>query len=84
MIDELFNLFIFRSIPKHIRLDNGLEFTAIAIRTRLSQIGVKTIFIERGSPWENGYIESFNGKLRDELLNRKIFTNLEEAKVLIA
>ena len=62
---------------------NGPEFTAKAIRKWLSRIGVKTLFIEPGSPWENGYIESFNGKLRDELLNREIFTTLEEARVLI-
>jgi len=83
VIDLLFNLFIFRSIPEHIRSDNGSEFTAKAIRRWLNRLGVKTLFIERGSPWENGYIESFNGKLRDELLNREIFTTLEEAKVLI-
>ena len=83
VIDILFKLFIFRGIPAHIRSDNGPEFTARAIRKWLSRLGVKTLFIEPGSPWENGYIESFNGKLRDELLNREIFTTLEEAKVLI-
>ena len=83
VIDELFNLFIFRGIPEHIRSDNGPEFTARAVRKWLNRLGVKTLFIERGSPWENGYIESFNGKLRDELLAREIFTTLEEAKVLI-
>ena len=83
VIDELFNLFIFRGIPEHIRSDNGPEFTAKAVRRWLNHLGVKTLFIEPGSPWENGYIESFNGKLRDELLNREIFTTLEEAKVLI-
>jgi len=83
VIDLLFHLFIFRGIPEHLRSDNGPEFTAKAIRAWLNRIGVKTLFIERGSPWENGYIESFNGKLRDELLNREIFTTLEEAKVLI-
>jgi transposase InsO family protein len=83
VIDELFNLFIFRGIPEHIRSDNGPEFTAEAVRKWLGRLGVKTLFMERGSPWENGYIESFNGKLRDELLNREIFTTLEEAKVLI-
>jgi len=83
VIDELFNLFIFRGIPEHIRSDNGPEFTAKAVRKWLGRLGVETLFIERGSPWENGYIESFNGKLRDELLNREIFTTLEEAKVLI-
>jgi len=83
VIDELFNLFIFHSIPEHIRSDNGPEFTAKAVRRWLNRLGVKTLFIERGSPWENGYIESFNGKLRDELLNREIFTTLTEARVLI-
>ena len=84
VIDQLFNLFILRGIPEHIRSDNGPEFTAKAIRKWLERLGVKTLFIEPGSPWENGYIESFNGKLRDELLNREIFTTLIEAKVLIA
>ena len=83
VIDLLFHLFIFRGIPEHIRSDNGSEFTAKAIRSWLNRLGVKTLFIEPGSPWENGYIESFNGKLRDELLNREIFMTLEEAKVLI-
>jgi putative transposase len=83
VIDELFNLFISRGIPEHIRSDNGPEFTAKAVRNWLERLGVKTLFIEPGSPWENGYVESFNGKLRDELLDREIFTTLEEAKVLI-
>ncbi len=83
VIDQLFELIIFRGIPEHIRSDNGSEFTARAIRKWLNRLGVKTLFIEPGSPWENGYIESFNGKLRDELLNREIFTTLTEAKVLI-
>jgi transposase InsO family protein len=83
VIDQLFNLFVLRGIPEHIRSDNGPEFTAKAIRNWLTKLGVKTLFIEPGSPWENGYIESFNGKLRDELLNREIFTTLTEAKVLI-
>ena len=83
VIDVLFELFIFRGISEHIRSDNGPEFTAKAVRNWLERLGVKTLFIEPGSPWENGYIESFNGKLRDELLNREIFTTLTEAKVLI-
>jgi transposase InsO family protein len=83
VIDLLFELFILRGIPGHIRSDNGPEFTAQAIRKWLSRLGVKTLYIEPGSPWENGYIESFNGKLRDELLNREIFMTLGEAKVLI-
>jgi len=77
------HFFLFRGIPEHLRSDNGPEFTAKAIRNWLNRLGVKTLYIEPGSPWENGYIESFNGKLRDELLNREIFTTLDEAKVLI-
>jgi len=83
VIDQLFELFIFRGIPEHIRSDNGPEFAAKAVRKWLARLGVKTLFIEPGSPWENGYIESFNGKLRDELLNREVFYTLQEAKVLI-
>ncbi len=70
-------------IPEHIRSDNGTEFTAKAVRKWLNELGVKTLFIEPGSPWENGYIESFNGKLRDGILNGEIFTTLLEAKILI-
>ena len=83
VIDQLFNLFVFRGIPHHIRSDNGSEFTAREIRNWLTRLGVRTLFIEPGSPWENGYIESFNGKMRDELLNREIFTTLTEASILI-
>jgi transposase InsO family protein len=83
VIDQLFNLFIFRGIPEYIRSDNGPEFTAKAVRAWLNRLGVATLFIEPGSPWENGYVESFIGKLRDELLDREIFTNLVEAKILI-
>ena len=83
MIDLLFHLFIFRDIPAYIRSDNGPEFTARAIRTWLNRLDVKTLYIAPGSPWENGYIESFNGKFRDELPDREIFTTLEEARVLI-
>ncbi len=83
VIDQLYELFLLRGVPKHIRSDNGPEFTAKKIRDWLTELEVKTLFIEPGSPWENGYIESFNGKLRDELLNREIFTTLIEAKILI-
>ena len=83
VIDKLFDLFIFRGIPEHIRSDNGPEFTARAVRKWLGRLGVRTLFIEKGSPWENGYIESFNGKMRDELLKREVFTTLKEAQVLI-
>jgi transposase InsO family protein len=84
VIDQLFDLLVLRGIPEHIRSDNGPEFTARKVREWLNHLDVKTLFIEPGSPWENGYIESFNGKLRDELLNREIFTTLIEAKVLVA
>ena len=80
VIDQLYELFLFRGVPEHIRSDNGPEFTAKVIRKWLNSLGVKTLFIELGSPWENGYIESFNGKLRDELLNREILTTLTKAK----
>jgi transposase InsO family protein len=83
VLDVLSTLFITRGIPEHIRSDNGTEFTSKVVRKWLGEIGVKTLFIEPGSPWENGYIESFNGKLRDELLNGEIFTTLLEAKILI-
>jgi transposase InsO family protein len=83
VIAQLFQLIIFRGIPEHIRSDNGPEFTAEAVRNWLKRLSVKTLFIEPGSPWENGYIESFNGKLRDELLKREVFYTLTEAKVLI-
>ena len=79
----LAELFVEREPPDHIRSDNGSEFTANAVRTWLGRIGVKTLFIEPGSPWENGFNESFNGKLRDELLNGEIFYTLKEAQVLI-
>jgi len=76
-------LFVHRGVPEHIRSDNGPEFTAEAVRSWLGRLGVGTLFIEPGSPWENGYIESFNGKLRDELLNGETFYTLKEAKVMI-
>ena len=83
VIDRLFDLFIFRGIPKYIRSDNGPEFIAKSIRRWLKISGVQTLYIAPGSPRENGYIESFNGKLRDELLNREIFDTLFETKVLV-
>ena len=79
----LTRLFTDRGPPDHIRSDNGREFSSQAVRSWLDRIGVKTLFIEPGSPWENGYNESFNGKLRDELLNTEIFYTLKEARVLI-
>jgi len=79
----LADLFIRHGIPEHIRSDNGPEFTAKVVRQWLGSVGVKPLFIEPGSPWENGYNESFNGKLRDEVLNREVFSTLKEAKVVI-
>ncbi len=83
VLERLSDLFVRRGVPDHIRSDNGSEFTAGKVRDWLARVGVKTLFIEPGSPWENGYIESFNGKLRDELLNVEVFDTLLEAKVLI-
>ena len=83
VLERLSWLMATRGVPGHIRSDNGPEFTAKAVREWLSKVGVKTLFIEPGSPWENGYVESFNGKLRNELLNGEIFYTLREAKVLI-
>ena len=83
VLDELSTLFLTRGIPEHIRSDNGPEFTAKAVREWLELVGVKTLFIEPGSPWENGYVESFNGKLRNELLNGEIFTTLFEPRCLL-
>jgi len=83
VISVLTELFLQRGIPEYIRSDNGPEFTAKAVRDWLNRLDVKTLFIELGSPWENGYIESFNGKLRDELLNREVFYTLTEAEILI-
>ncbi len=83
VLERLAWLFVTRSVPEHIRSDNGPEFTAKVVRQWIEQVGVKTLFITPGSPWENGYVESFNGKLRDELLNGEIFYTLREAKILI-
>jgi len=83
VLERLSDLFVHRGVPEHIRSDNGSEFTAKCVREWLGRVGVKTLFIEPGSPWENGYVESFNGKLRDELLEREAFDTLLEAKVLI-
>jgi len=80
---RLTELFVSRRPSDYIRSDNGPEFTARAVRDWLSRVGVKTLYIEPGSPWEKGYNKSFNGKLRDELLNREIFYTLKEAQILI-
>ena len=82
MLQQLTELFVARGTPAYLRSDNGPELTASAVRAWLAPVGVTTLFIEPGSPWENGYIESFNGKLRDELLDREIFYTLAEAQVL--
>jgi len=74
---------VVRGIPEHIRSDNGPEFIACALRNWLARVGTRTLYIERGSPWENGYCESFNGKLRDERLNGETFYSLKEAQILI-
>ncbi|NTZ43178.1 IS3 family transposase [Altererythrobacter sp. SALINAS58] len=83
VLTALADLFVSRGPPAHIRSDNGPEFIASAVQEWLARIGVKTLYIAPGSPWENGYNESFNGSLRDELLNGEIFYSLTEAKVLI-
>ena len=83
VIDVLTDLFILRGIPAYIRSDNGPEFVAQAVRDWIAAVGAKTAFIEPGSPWENGYCESFNGRLRDELLNGEIFYSLREAQIII-
>ena len=83
VLDVLRDLFVKHGAPDYIRSDNGAEFTAKAVRKWLANVAVRTLFITPASPWENGYNESFNGKLRDELLAREIFFTLQEAKVLI-
>jgi transposase InsO family protein len=83
VLHVLTELFVERGVPDHIRSDNGSEFTAEVVRIWLTRVGAKTLYSEPGSPWENGYNESFNGRLRDELLNGEIFYSLQEAKVLI-
>jgi putative transposase len=80
----LAELFCTRGVPLYLRSDNGSEFIANQLRQWLTRLGVRTLFIEPGSPWENDYVESFNGKMRDELLDREIFFTLQEAKVLSA
>jgi transposase InsO family protein len=83
VIETLADTMLVRGIPAHIRSDNGPEMTAKVVRQWLAQVGAKTLYIEPGSPWENGYNESFNGKLRDELLNGEIFYSLKEAQILL-
>ena len=83
VIDVLSDLFILRGVPGHIRSDNGPEFVAKAVQGWIAAVGAKTAYIEPGSPWENGYVESFNSKLRDELLNGEVFYTLREAMIVI-
>ncbi|MCJ2097539.1 IS3 family transposase, partial [Methylobacterium sp. E-046] len=83
VIDVLSDLFILRGVPGHIRSDNGPEFIAKAVQGWITGVGAKTAYITPGSPWENGYVESFNARLRDELLNGEIFYTLREAQVVI-
>ena len=83
VIDVLADVMIERGIPEHIRSDNGPEMVAKCLRAWLGRVGTKTLYIQPGSPWENGYCESFNGKLRNELLNGELFYTLREAQVLI-
>ena len=83
VIDVLTDLFIMRGPPAYIRSDNGPEFVAEAVRGWIAAVGAQTAYIEPGSPWENGYVESFNARLRDELLNGEIFYSLKEAQVVI-
>jgi len=83
VIDVLCELFLARGIPEHIRSDNGPEFIAEAVQRWIAAVGAKTAYIAPGSPWENGYVESFNARLRDELLNGEIFYSLREAQIVI-
>jgi putative transposase len=83
VIDVLADLFTLRGVPGYVRSDNGAEFIATAVQDWIAAVGAKTAYIEPGSPWENGYCESFNSKLRDELLNGEIFYTLAEARIII-
>lgn len=83
VLECLSDLFLIYGVPENIRSDNGSEFTAKIVRKSLKRMNVGTFFIKPGSPWENGYIESFNGKLRDEVLNREIFYTVKEAQIII-
>jgi putative transposase len=83
VIDVLSDLFILRGMPGHIRSDNGAEFIAMAVQEWIAAVGAKTAYIAPDSPWENGFIESFNARLRDELLDGEIFYSLKEATIVI-
>ena len=82
VLDTVADVMLRRGIPTHLRSDNGPEFIAACLRQWLAAVGVGTLYIEPGSPWENGYCESFNSKLRDEFLNGEIFYSLKEAQIL--
>jgi len=83
VIDILTDLFILRNVPGYIRSDNGPEFIAVAVRDWIAAVGARTAYIQPGSPWENGYVESFNARLRDELLNGEIFYSQRKAQIVI-
>ena len=83
VIEALADVMLYRGIPENIRSDNGPEFVAKELRQWLAKLGTEALYIEPGSPWENGYCESFNGKLRDECLNGEIFYSLKEAQIVI-
>ena len=83
VVDALSDLFLLRGVPGHIRSDNGPEFVATAVQAWITAVGARTAYIAPGSPWENGFIESFNARLRDELLDGEIFYSLREAEVVI-
>jgi transposase InsO family protein len=83
VIDLLSDLFVLRGVPGHVRSGNGPEFVAKAVRDWIGAVGARPAFIEPGSPWENGYVESFNSKLRDELLDGEIFYSLAEARIVV-
>jgi putative transposase len=84
VLDTLAERFAMRGVPRHIRSDNGPEFIAQAIRRWTKRLGMETLYIEPGAPWENGYAESFHGKLRDELLAREVFDSVRDARRLAA
>jgi hypothetical protein len=83
VIDVLSDLFILRGVPVHIRSDNGPEFVATTVQEWIGAVGAKTAYITPGSPWENGFVENFNARLRDELLDGEIFYTLREAEIVI-
>ena len=83
VVDVLSDLFLLRGVPEHIRSDNGPEFVAASVRQGIGAVGASTAYIAPGSPWENGFIESFNARLRDELLDGEIFYSVREAQIII-